>query len=161
MVLAYDPVLTEDVAEERAAARRARARIFDDPKKPRYPAVLDETVLRRPVGGPAVMAEQLRHIAQMVRRRRIVVHVLPPTEAAIPGWRASCVDTAVRPVLSGSRAHAQDRSSPDDGPDQPAQSFTFTVSPSVTIFGLWGVTSTTVADLQPGLTTLVIEPSFS
>ncbi|MFJ1669399.1 helix-turn-helix transcriptional regulator [Streptomyces bottropensis] len=85
VVRAYDPVLTEDVVEERVAARRARAHIFADPEKPRYWAVLDEMVLRRPVGGPAVMAEQLRHIAALVRRHRIIVHVLPLAEGANAG----------------------------------------------------------------------------
>jgi transcriptional regulator with XRE-family HTH domain len=85
VVRAYDPILTEDVVEERVAARRARAHIFDDPRKPRYWAVLDEMVVRRPVGGPAVMAEQLGHIAAMMRRHRIIVQVLPLAEGANAG----------------------------------------------------------------------------
>lgn len=68
---------------------------------------------------------------------------------------------AVRPVLSGTRTHSQDGPSADYGPDQPAQSFTFTVSPLLTIFGLWGVTSTTEVGLQPGLVTLTTVPSLS
>ncbi|MYZ36108.1 MULTISPECIES: DUF5753 domain-containing protein, partial [unclassified Streptomyces] len=39
--------------------------------------VLDEAVLQRMIGGPAVMAEALRHLAELGRRRRIVVQVLP------------------------------------------------------------------------------------
>ncbi|BBC34243.1 XRE family transcriptional regulator [Streptomyces graminofaciens] len=85
VVRAYDPVLTEDVVEERVAARRARAHIFKDPTKPRYWAVLDEMVVRRPVGGPAVMADQLRHIAAMARHHRIIVQVLPLAEGANAG----------------------------------------------------------------------------
>ena len=69
VVRAYDPVLDEEIVEERVAARQARAHIFKNPGKPRYWAVLDEMVVRRPVGGPAVMAAQLRHIAAMVRRQ--------------------------------------------------------------------------------------------
>lgn len=68
------------------------------------------------------------------------------------------------PALSGSRAHAQEwphRPSLGDEFDQPAQSFTFTVSPLLTIFGLWGVTSTTEVGLQPGLVTLTTVPSLS
>ncbi|WP_328838459.1 helix-turn-helix transcriptional regulator [Streptomyces europaeiscabiei] len=85
VVRAYELVLTGDVVEERVAARQVRAHIFDDPRKPRHWAVLDEMVLRRPVGGPTGMAEQLRHIAGMLRRRRIIVHVLPLTEGANAG----------------------------------------------------------------------------
>ncbi|WP_055716391.1 helix-turn-helix domain-containing protein [Streptomyces torulosus] len=77
VVEAYDPVLAEETVEERVTSRQARARIFKTPARPRYWAILDEIVVRRPVGGAVVMAEQLRHIAAMVRGRRIVVQVLP------------------------------------------------------------------------------------
>jgi hypothetical protein len=39
--------------------------------------LLDETTLRRQVGGPAVMAVQLTHIARLARRGRIRLHVVP------------------------------------------------------------------------------------
>lgn len=85
VVRAYDPVLDTEIVEERVSARQARAHIFKNPGKPRYWAVLDEMVVRRPVGGPAVMAEQLRHIAGMARRHRIIVQVLPLAEGAHAG----------------------------------------------------------------------------
>lgn len=53
-----------------------RAKIFDDPLSPEFWALLDEAVLRRPVGGCEVMAAQLRHIIDL-GERRIRVHVLP------------------------------------------------------------------------------------
>jgi hypothetical protein len=85
VIRAYDRVLTDDVVEERVAARLARARVFDDPTTPRYWAILDEVVLRRPVGGPEAMAEQLRHIAALIRRNRIIVQVMPLSEGANAG----------------------------------------------------------------------------
>ncbi|WP_308404436.1 Scr1 family TA system antitoxin-like transcriptional regulator [Streptomyces sp. ATCC 21386] len=36
VVRAYDPFLEEEAAEARVAARRARAHIFENPRKPRY-----------------------------------------------------------------------------------------------------------------------------
>jgi len=57
--------------------RLERARILDDFHSPLVWTLLDETVLRRPVGGPDVMCEQLRHIVELGERRRIRVHVLP------------------------------------------------------------------------------------
>lgn len=40
-------------------------------------ALLDEAVLRRPVGGPSVMAEQLSHLVGLAESGRIRVHVMP------------------------------------------------------------------------------------
>ncbi|MFD3511831.1 helix-turn-helix domain-containing protein [Streptomyces sp. NPDC058657] len=59
------------------ATRLSRARILDDFDSPLYWAMLDEAVLRRPIGGPTVMCRQLRHIADLGDSRRIRVHVLP------------------------------------------------------------------------------------
>ncbi|MCX4906568.1 helix-turn-helix transcriptional regulator [Streptomyces sp. NBC_00878] len=85
VVRAYDPVLAEDVVEERVASRLARARVFDNPAMPRYWVILDEIVVRRQVGGPKAMAEQLRHIATLANRNRIIVQVLPLSEGAHAG----------------------------------------------------------------------------
>ncbi|MFI9720343.1 Scr1 family TA system antitoxin-like transcriptional regulator [Streptomyces sp. NPDC052396] len=57
-------------------ARLERAQILDHPTKPVFWAVLDEAVIRRQVGGAAVMRGQLLHIASLVRSRRVGVQVL-------------------------------------------------------------------------------------
>ncbi|MFJ6697356.1 Scr1 family TA system antitoxin-like transcriptional regulator [Streptomyces sp. NPDC091272] len=57
--------------------RLGRARIFDNFDSPLFWAMLDESVIRRPIGGPGVMCRQLRHIADLGDSRRIRVHVLP------------------------------------------------------------------------------------
>ncbi|GHA25318.1 hypothetical protein GCM10010372_26600 [Streptomyces tauricus] len=88
---AYEPVGTDEATDGRPAsretrqARQVRARIFDNPAGPRYWVILDEVVIRRPVGGPHTMAEQLRHIAALVRRHRIIAQVLPLSEGAHAG----------------------------------------------------------------------------
>lgn len=79
---AYNPTAVEDAIEERIAARLERADLLKHPTKPMVWTVLDEAVLRRPVGGPAVMAEALRHVARLVRKRRIIVQVIPFGEGA-------------------------------------------------------------------------------
>jgi transcriptional regulator with XRE-family HTH domain len=63
--------------EQRVAARLERARILDDPEGPVMWFLLDEHAIRRCVGGPAVMAEQLRRVASFVRKGRIRFHLLP------------------------------------------------------------------------------------
>ncbi|MBV1936718.1 helix-turn-helix transcriptional regulator [Streptomyces sp. BV286] len=85
VIRAYDRALSPDIVEERVAARLVRAGIFDDPATPRYWAIVDEIILRRPVGGPEIMAEQLRHIAAMIRSNRIIAQVLPLSEGAHAG----------------------------------------------------------------------------
>ncbi|WP_433119086.1 helix-turn-helix domain-containing protein [Micromonospora sp. CA-246542] len=40
-------------------------------------AVIDESVLRRPVGSPAVMRGQLQHLVELMRRQNVDVRVLP------------------------------------------------------------------------------------
>lgn len=57
--------------------RLARAKLLGDPTTPMFWAILDEAVIRRPIGGPEVMAEALRHVAALIRRHRIIVQVLP------------------------------------------------------------------------------------
>ncbi|MEC3997435.1 DUF5753 domain-containing protein [Actinacidiphila sp. DG2A-62] len=71
-------------ARHRWEARLSRTPVLLDPRGPRYTAVLGEAALHRPLGGPAVMAEQLQHLAALVRRRRITLHVLPLTATPHP-----------------------------------------------------------------------------
>ncbi|XVV10741.1 helix-turn-helix domain-containing protein [Actinoplanes sp. CA-131856] len=44
---------------------------------PRFEAVIDEAVLFRRVGGPAVMAEQVRRLAEVARRPQVELRILP------------------------------------------------------------------------------------
>ncbi|WP_405480271.1 helix-turn-helix domain-containing protein [Streptomyces sp. NBC_00009] len=75
--LAYQPTAPEEAIDKLVAARMERTRLLDDPTEPLLWAVLDEAALRREVGGPAVMAEALRHIAALIGRRRVIVQVVP------------------------------------------------------------------------------------
>jgi hypothetical protein len=77
VILATNPFATDDYVEEKVAARTERARILNDATRPVYWATLHEHVLRVPVGGPAVMAEQLDHIAELAQQRVVLVQVLP------------------------------------------------------------------------------------
>ncbi|MEU0271599.1 helix-turn-helix transcriptional regulator [Streptomyces sp. NPDC006307] len=71
------PTATEDTIDHLTQVRLERAQVLDDPTRPVFWTVLDEAVLRCQVGGPAVMAEALRHVAQFARRHRIIVQVVP------------------------------------------------------------------------------------
>ncbi|MFG2642422.1 helix-turn-helix domain-containing protein [Streptomyces sp. NPDC048370] len=74
---AYQPTALDEKIDELVAARLDRGHLLDDPTKPLLWVVLGEAVLRQEVGGPAVMAEALRHVARLVRRHRVIVQVLP------------------------------------------------------------------------------------
>jgi transcriptional regulator with XRE-family HTH domain len=60
---------------EKVAVRLGRQQILDRERPPSYVAVIDERVLRYPVGGSAVMTKQLAHLCAMAER--FVIQVLP------------------------------------------------------------------------------------
>ncbi|MEU8527261.1 helix-turn-helix transcriptional regulator [Streptomyces sp. NPDC048629] len=68
---------SDEERDKLLGTRLERARILDEFDSPVVWTILDEAVLRRHVGGPQVMCEQLRHILGMGESRRIRVHVLP------------------------------------------------------------------------------------
>jgi transcriptional regulator with XRE-family HTH domain len=74
---AYQPTAPENVIDDLTTVRLNRAHLLSDPTTPLVWAVLDEAVLRREVGGPAVMAEALQHILKLAREHRIITQVLP------------------------------------------------------------------------------------
>ncbi len=71
------PPVSEEECDRRLVTRLERAKLLDDPVAPVVWVLLDESVLRRAVGGPEVMAEQIMHIVRCAETGRIRVHVLP------------------------------------------------------------------------------------
>jgi transcriptional regulator with XRE-family HTH domain len=77
-VLSLDRLLSgEEQLEERVAARLGRQERLGSPDRPDLWVVLDEAVLRRPIGGRAVMREQLARLLEAAAERHITVQVLP------------------------------------------------------------------------------------
>ena len=54
-------------------------------------ALVDELVFHRPVGGPAVMAEQCEHLAQIAQRPNVTVQILPMDLGSHPGLQGGFV----------------------------------------------------------------------
>ncbi|WP_043264658.1 helix-turn-helix transcriptional regulator [Streptomyces sp. CT34] len=81
---AYRPNPTDEELDREVFIRTERARILDGPSAPVVWTLLDEAVLRRAVGGPQVMAEQLYKIVDLAESRRIRLHVLPYRVGAHP-----------------------------------------------------------------------------
>ncbi len=71
------PWCTAEEIEERVAARLARRGVLTKENPPLLWAVLDEAVIRRPVGGPFAMREQLAHLLQSCGALNIELQVLP------------------------------------------------------------------------------------
>lgn len=82
---------TEDEIEDMVAARMERQAIFSRSKPPTLWAIVDEGVIRRPVGGPEVMGHQLRHLAEVAQRPNIVLQVVPASVGAYEGLRGPFV----------------------------------------------------------------------
>ncbi|MDT3398114.1 helix-turn-helix transcriptional regulator [Streptomyces sp. B1866] len=82
MVRAAQPTVTDAVVEDLVAARGHRIARFEAAGKPEMFSVVDESVIRRRIGGPAAMRDQLHHLLDLMRRRRVFLQVLPLTAGA-------------------------------------------------------------------------------
>jgi DNA-binding XRE family transcriptional regulator len=68
---------TEDSTERAVALRLARQQLLGRPDPPEYRVVLDETVLRRTIGGHKVMRAQLEHLIQAAGQPQVTIQVIP------------------------------------------------------------------------------------
>jgi len=75
--------------EEQLTARMSRQAILDRLDPPLLWAVMDEGVLRRPVGNGNVMLGQCEHLLEMSARPNIVVQVIPASTGAHDGVNGS------------------------------------------------------------------------
>lgn len=73
--------LTNSEVRRRAEVRMFRQRVLTrrQPPAARFEFVIDEAVLRRPLGGPEVMTGQLSHLARLTELPNVVVRVVPWT----------------------------------------------------------------------------------
>ncbi|CAO0830371.1 helix-turn-helix domain-containing protein [Streptomyces microflavus] len=79
----------EDEVERQIKLRLTRQDALNRASSPlRLWAVLNEAVLRRVVGSPAVMRDQLLHVAEMTSHPKITVQVIPFSHGAHPGMAA-------------------------------------------------------------------------
>lgn len=71
--------VTEEAIAERVEIRLRRASLLarESPAAPSFDVVLNESVICRPVGGPAVMAAQLRHLAEVSDLPNVTLRILP------------------------------------------------------------------------------------
>jgi transcriptional regulator with XRE-family HTH domain len=77
MIRGIAPRIEPDILRQRVEARMRRQELLQRSRPPRYRAFLDEAVLRRQVGGAAVMKAQLDKILQLVEEGKATVQVIP------------------------------------------------------------------------------------
>jgi hypothetical protein len=75
--------------DDRVAARLARQSLFSRDPPARFTFYLHEFALRLPVGGPAVMVEQLHHLLRMSRRSYLTLRVVPAALGDTPESQGS------------------------------------------------------------------------
>ena len=99
---AIRPALSEAEIERRLAARMSRQALISRDPGPELTFVLEESVLRRPFGGPDVLREQLGHILRVGGLRHVVVQVMPTVrgEHASPDGPFTLVEPPDRPMCA-------------------------------------------------------------
>ncbi|GAA4184389.1 helix-turn-helix transcriptional regulator [Streptosporangium oxazolinicum] len=76
---------SEQEIEKQVGARMRRQLILDMDSPPVLWALFDEWVLRRPIGGPEVMYEQLDHLAAVAGRQNVKVQIVPHDTSCTAG----------------------------------------------------------------------------
>lgn len=85
LLLAQQTDTSDDAIDALVNARLDRQAIFERADPPDMTVVLDEAVLNRLIGSPAIMHDVLNHVAEMAQRPSIVVQVVPATRGANAG----------------------------------------------------------------------------
>jgi transcriptional regulator with XRE-family HTH domain len=71
------PKMAPDISRQRVEARMRRQEVLERDSRPRYRVLLDESVLYRPIGGPALMIVQIDKILQVEREGKATIQIVP------------------------------------------------------------------------------------
>ncbi|MER6530453.1 helix-turn-helix transcriptional regulator [Streptomyces sp. NPDC001508] len=85
---AGNPHASADATERRVALRMRRQELLVRKAPPRVWIVMDETVLRWPVGGPDVMRAQIDHLIEVNRLPQVTLQIMPFANGPHPAMRA-------------------------------------------------------------------------
>ncbi|MER5755024.1 helix-turn-helix transcriptional regulator [Streptomyces sp. NPDC002088] len=85
------PLLDEETIEQRVTSRMARQVILPSWPPPMVTAVIEEVVLRRPLGGREIHREQLEHLLKLGRMRNVELQVMPTDRNEHAGMGGSFV----------------------------------------------------------------------
>lgn len=73
----WRPLLDEDTIEQRVAARLDRQKVFSKRPAPLLSFVIEESVVRRPLGGPPVLRSQLEQLLIVGHQRNVEIQMMP------------------------------------------------------------------------------------
>ena len=76
---------TDEEIDEQVAARLKRQEILTRDEPPAFWVIVDESVLRRPVGGRYVMREQVGHLIEAAQRPHVSIQVIS-VQRGCPPW---------------------------------------------------------------------------
>ncbi|MFF1285251.1 helix-turn-helix domain-containing protein [Streptomyces sp. NPDC058299] len=85
LIEAAQPPYSPDDVDRMVAARLDRQSVLSGIPAPSIHFVLEEAVLRRPVGGTMVWRQQLEHLLEVGRLRNVTLQVMPTDTDAHPG----------------------------------------------------------------------------
>ncbi|MCX4904620.1 helix-turn-helix transcriptional regulator [Streptomyces sp. NBC_00878] len=85
---AGNPHAPTEATERRVALRMRRQELLTRPSPPRAWIVMDETVLRWPVGGPEVMRAQIDHLIEVNSLPQVTLQIMPFKNGPHPAMRA-------------------------------------------------------------------------
>jgi transcriptional regulator with XRE-family HTH domain len=85
--------LTSQSAERQVTVRMRRQALLTRSDSPKLWAVIDESVLHRPIGGRRVMLAQIEHLLELTKRPNITLQVVP---YALSGYAAEGSFTMLR-----------------------------------------------------------------
>jgi transcriptional regulator with XRE-family HTH domain len=77
-IFSQAPQITPEEVDERVEARMRRQHILDRKKPPMLLVLVDAGVLRRRIGGPELMREQLGHLLELVQGPDVFIQVVDP-----------------------------------------------------------------------------------
>jgi hypothetical protein len=75
---------TPEQLQRMAELRLKRQEVLERDDPPDVWLILDETVIRRPIGGPEVMSSQLKHLVEASHWPNVTLQVLPFSSGAHP-----------------------------------------------------------------------------
>ena len=88
LLRASHPHASAEDTERRVALHMRRQELLAGDAPPRLWVVMDETALRRPVGGPEAMRAQIDHLVEIGRLPHVTVQLMPFDHGPHPAMRA-------------------------------------------------------------------------